>query len=160
MREKGVDMPDPQVLEDGDGGMGFSIGGPGGAKPASKDAFEKADAACRHFLAGIVQNKRGPQMSAEDQDKMLEFASCMREHGVDMPDPDFSSGGATIKIGGPGDGSGDGSGDGDQGARSDPNNETFKAAEEACHGLLPGGGPKNNSSGPGTDTIPVGKVNQ
>ncbi len=160
MRENGVDMPDPQVVEDGDGGMGFSMGGttdgaadgPGGTKPASKDAFEKADTACRHFLASMTQDKGGPQMSAEDQDKVLQFARCMREHGVDMPDPDFSGGGAMIKIGGPG--------DGDQGPRLDPSDETFQAAEEACQSLLPGGGPKNSRSGPGTDTVPGGKVNQ
>ena len=36
----------------------------------------------------------------EQQDAMLAFAKCMREHGVDMPDPDFGSGGGPVMIGG------------------------------------------------------------
>ncbi len=33
---------------------------------------------------------------------MLAFAACMREHGVDMPDPDLSGGGGGgFRIGGP-----------------------------------------------------------
>jgi hypothetical protein len=153
MRENGVDMPDPQVVEDGDGRMGFSIGGPGddsGGRQPSKEEFEKADTACRHFLADMVQDKGGPQMSAEDQDKVLAFARCMREHGVDMPDPDFSGGGVMIK-GGPGDG-----------ARPDfdPSSDEFQAAQEACQSLLPGGGLKGGGDGPSTNVVPEGSVNR
>jgi hypothetical protein len=151
MRDNGVDMPDPQMIEDGDGQMGFSVGGPDGGKPASKDAFEKADTACRHFLENMVQDKGGPQMSAEDQDKVLAFTRCMRDHGIDMPDPDFSSGGVMIKGGGPSD---EGSG-----PRFNPTGDEFKAAEEACRSLLPGGGPKNGTSGPSTNVAPDGTVN-
>jgi hypothetical protein len=152
MRENGVDMPDPQVVDDGDGQMGFSIGGPGndsGGRQPSKDEFEKADSACRHFLANMVQDKGGPQMSAEDQDKVLAFARCMREHGVDMPDPDFSGGGVMIK-GGPGDG----------GSRPDfdPSSDEFQAAQEACQSLLPGGGLKGGGDGPSTNLVPEGSV--
>jgi hypothetical protein len=42
-----------------------------------------------------------PAASLSPQQKALKFAQCMREHGVDMPDPDVSSGG-TVRIGGPG----------------------------------------------------------
>ena len=50
---------------------------------------------------------------------LLDYARCMREHGVDMPDPQFSSdgGGATIRQRGPG---------------PDLAPEERQAAEEAC----------------------------
>ena len=31
----------------------------------------------------------------------LEYAQCMRKHGVDMPDPQFKGGGMAMQIGGP-----------------------------------------------------------
>jgi hypothetical protein len=42
-----------------------------------------------------------PPPSLSPQEKALKFAQCMREHGVDMPDPDPADGG-NIRIGGPG----------------------------------------------------------
>jgi len=51
---------------------------------------------------------------------MLKYAQCMRDHGVDMPDPD-PNGGMTLQ-GGPGDES------------------KISAAQEACKNLLPNGG--------------------
>jgi hypothetical protein len=48
---------------------------------------------------------------------MLDFARCMRQHGVDMPDPTFSDGGARIEQrSGPG----------------KPTPEQQKSAEQAC----------------------------
>jgi hypothetical protein len=139
MRENGVDMQDPQVVQDDAGGGGeFSVGiGPGTG--TSKDDFRKADEACRHLIANVVQDKGGPAISAEDQDKLIAFSRCMRDHGIDMPDPDFSGGSAIIK-GEEGDGSG---------SRIDFNSDEFKAAEDACKGLLPGGGVKGG--GPSTN---------
>jgi hypothetical protein len=40
-------------------------------------------------------SKKGP--NAEDRTAMLDFARCMRQHGVDMPDPTFSDGGARVE---------------------------------------------------------------
>src|SRR4051794_32085321 len=33
------------------------------------------------------------------EDAALAFARCMREHGVDMPDPDTGGGGGVVKFG-------------------------------------------------------------
>lgn len=125
MREHGVDVPDPKS----DGGMVLvgpapGAGGPElGAEPPA--GFEEADRACRHFLEDLVQDGGGPA-DPKEQDRALKFAQCMREHGVDMPDPDFSKGGVQIKIGGEG---------------FDPTSETFKAAHKACGSLFgPGEG--------------------
>jgi hypothetical protein len=48
-----------------------------------------------------------------------QFAKCMREHGVDMPDPDPNTGMSAILNSG-----------------IDFNSPTFKAATEACKGLV------------------------
>ena len=150
MREHGVDVPDPQFSEGGSGGDGFIRVGPGPSSSSSEEAagpaggpppgFEEADKACRHFLEDLVQDAPGP-IDAEAQDRMLEFAKCMREHGVDMPDPDFSGGkgGFRAQIGAKG---------------MDPSSGTFQDAQKACGSLFgpdrPGGpgGPVVRGSGP------------
>jgi len=137
MREHGVDMPDPVVSADGR--MTVSIGSEGG-KPIDQKTMQAADEACKHLMPARPDG--GPsQMTPEQQDAMLAFAKCMREHGVDMPDPDFGSGGGPVMIGGDGI------------AFDSP---TFKAADEACRSILPdampglvgGGGPSVSGSGP------------
>ena len=35
-------------------------------------------------------------LDAKTKQAMLNFARCMREHGINMPDPKFSSNGATV----------------------------------------------------------------
>ena len=128
MREHGIDMPDPTV--DDNGGVMVQIGGPG-QEPGEALDREELDAAnkdCQQFLerAGTFEPP-----SAEDQKKMqeqaLEFSKCMREHGIDMPDPQFSTdgGGFNVSIGS------------EDGAASDEpmidfNSDEFEAASEAC----------------------------
>jgi hypothetical protein len=149
MRENGVDMPDPKVTT---GSGGEVMIDQGGGAPVTKEKMAAADKVCHHFMAAAAPNGQGPAMSAEDQDKILAFAKCMREHGIDMPDPDFSGGGFTIQAG-----SGDTntSSNGSKGPLDDPK---FKAANDACSSLLPGkmGQPGFNSdSGNGPDSSPV-----
>lgn len=67
----------------------------------------------------------GPVDQSEFQDAMLEFAECMREHGIDMPDPEFDEGGGGVQIGGPGEPDGGG-----------PSQEEFEAADEACSPIM------------------------
>ena len=81
MRKNGVDMPDPKP---GQASTAVSIGGKG----VSPEKIEKAMKACQN-VAGIPETK---PLSPEQQDKLVKFTACMREHGVDMPDPDFSGG--------------------------------------------------------------------
>ncbi|SDN21668.1 hypothetical protein SAMN04488074_14020 [Lentzea albidocapillata subsp. violacea] len=57
---------------------------------------------------------------------MVKFAQCMRDNGVDMPDPKESDNGAGIAIQAPGDGA--------------PDMEKMNAAHEACKQHLPNGG--------------------
>jgi len=111
MRDKGIDMPDPQM----DGG-GISMSIPQGTDKAKVDA---ANEQCKQFLPnGGEPMKADPEM----QEKMRKFAQCMRENGIaDFPDPGEDGG---IRI------------DGNQGGL-DPQSEAFKKAEAACKDFQP-----------------------
>ena len=148
MREQGIDIADPQTAG-GEGGPRIAIRKAAGAGAGKGfDDFQKANDACRHHLANMPQ---GPmkEMDQETKDALLAFARCMRENGVDMPDPQFENGGGIVRIGGP-DEKGIDRGSGD-----------FEAAHEACRHHLPGGGeggPSISVGGPGSGSAadPVG----
>lgn len=55
-------------------------------------------------VAGCGGEKETPAEPAADKNRqaMLDYARCMRENGVDMPDPTFDGGRVTMKVGGPG----------------------------------------------------------
>ncbi|GGO08310.1 hypothetical protein [Microbispora bryophytorum] len=76
MREHGVDIPDP-----GPDGRVRIIG-----KKGDEALMEKAMQACRHFMKDAVGDKLGGD-DPQARDRMVKFAQCMREHGIDMPDP-------------------------------------------------------------------------
>ena len=78
MRDNGIDMPDPQ------GGAMRAI--PMG-EGVDVDKMTKANDACKKLLPNGGEYK---EPSQEEKDKMREQAKCMREHGIDMPDPDFT----------------------------------------------------------------------
>ena len=64
-------------------------------------AMEEADKACRDLLpAGGMLGDPNATMDPALADQMLKFAQCMRDHGVDFPDPQFSGGGVMIQVGG------------------------------------------------------------
>src|SRR4029453_8304191 len=70
---------------------------------------------------------------ADDGDmgeQMRRFASCMREHGIDMPDPEVDSEGRVrMQIGeGPNEGG------------TPPDQAKFEASQKACQQSLPNGG--------------------
>jgi hypothetical protein len=107
MREHGVDVPDPGP----DGSLQFDAG-------AAVDRNQAVAAAsqCQRFLpnGGELTN-----LSPEQLEQGRAFAKCMREHGIDMPDPDPESGLSAILKGG-----------------IDFNSPEFKAATEACKGVV------------------------
>ena len=83
MRANGVDMPDPRP-------DGMIVMQPGSDQP-DQETMEKADLACaneREALQGSVA------AGADDfRDQALAMSRCMREQGVDLPDPTPSEGG-------------------------------------------------------------------
>lgn len=99
MREHGVDMADPQVDENG--GVQIQIGEPGdddaGRGAGLSDEMQDAMEACRELMPQGPITRDGDDFDpTEMQDELLEFAACMREHGVDMPDPEFSEEGGIM----------------------------------------------------------------
>jgi hypothetical protein len=70
----------------------------------------------------------GPRDSQEFQDAMLEYAECMRDHGIEMPDPTFDgNGGVTQRLP-------EGSA-GQVGPDGEPSEE-FESADEACRPII------------------------
>ena len=140
MRDNGVDMPDPQS-----GGRGLTIvGGANGIDPGS-DTFQKAQEACQRYLdsAGFGGQR---QLTQEQLDQQVEFAQCMRDNGIDMPDP-AADGSVSIRVRGQAGAGGAGPGG------IDPGSEEFQKAVDACQDVAPafgpgGGGPATNSESP------------
>jgi hypothetical protein len=128
MRSHGVpNFPDPTA-----GGGGISIGPGSGINPDSPQ-FQSAERTCQRLLP--AGKRASPADQAKMRDQLLKFSACMRSHGVpNFPDPQFSAGGARVKIGG--------------GSGINPNSPQFKQAQRECKQYLPGGG----KGGPGPTT--------
>jgi hypothetical protein len=121
MRQHGINMPDPKV--DANEGMVGML--PEGVSP-DDPKFKAAQQACQQYTPnGGQPTKPNPQQ----QQQMLAFARCMRQHGVNIPDPD-ASGGLDLR-----------------GFNSD--SPKFKAAQQACQQYTPNGGKQQTSSGGG-----------
>jgi hypothetical protein len=125
MREHGIDFPDPVNGR-------FQYRGEAG----DAEKMEEAREACGDILEGIA-----PQVSEEEeaelQEAALEFAKCMREHGIDFPDPQFEEGGGILQTM-------------PEGAEDDPK---FEDAQEACQPIFDAvqpDGPPAQEEGEGT----------
>lgn len=134
MRDEGiVDFPDPEV---GEGGV-VAMGGPDEGPVSDTDIaeLEAAQEAC----SPIIEEARGsmplpsPEEQAEMQDEVLAFSECMREHGIDFPDPVFSEDGASLSL---------------DRNDVDPQDPDFQAAQEDCGGKggFRVGGPSNDAA--------------
>ncbi|HEV7897881.1 MAG TPA: hypothetical protein VGP31_08580 [Planosporangium sp.] len=116
LRDHGMEVDDA----DPNGGGNLRIQASAGARDAGKG--KDAMRACQQYLpAGKLANADPQQM-----EQLRQFAACMREHGIDMPDPDPNNGGALQlpKGNGP--------------EKFNPDNPAFQAAEQACKDKLPG----------------------
>jgi hypothetical protein len=117
MRANGVNVPDPEV--DDEGRMKITMGAGRGTGNDPKK-MEAAQEKCQRLLPSGGEggpSKPDPQM----QDQLLKFARCMREHGIDMPDPKMDDGGIRLEIG----------------KDQDPDSPKFKQAQEACRQYAP-----------------------
>lgn len=139
MRREGVEMPDPEEVEGGsfvvggsaevqgeggggDGGGSMVAAAPVAGAPVGSGSlaeFEAADAKCSHLLPESAT--LSPEEEAELQDKMLEFARCMRQHGVDMPDPPANGPQVGVTL-------------------ADIEDPAFQKAQDACGSIMPGFG--------------------
>jgi hypothetical protein len=119
MRDHGIDMPDPQVNEEGEATMELP-----GVEGMSTEAIQAAEEECRPLLdqARSEGDRPSPEELAERQDQAVALAECMRGKGWDMPDPQIEEGGGIAienpeGLGGPG----------------DPEFDRFQEDMEACH---------------------------
>jgi hypothetical protein len=122
LREHGLDVPDPKP-----GGGGLVQIGPGeGGEPQKQ---RRAMEACEKHLRDVPPPKLSDEQKAEMRDAALAHARCMREHGIDFPDPKFGADGSiTVRIGPGG---------------VDPDDPKLREAERECQRLMPrpGGAP-------------------
>ena len=127
MRENGVELGDPIVDADGFATLDFeSIG------DVDQDDAEAAFRVCGDLLEGLAFGFEQLD-TAEFRDTLLEFAQCMRDQGVDFPDPDFTN---LFQL--PQEGEGEFTGPfGD----IDPDDPEFQAGLEECSFILAGFGP-------------------
>lgn len=113
LRDHGIDLPDPDPN---------ATGGAGGALRALQNVdrtkLQVALEACRDKLPNGGEL---PQLNQDQIAQLTKFTGCMREHGVDVPDPDPNQIALGLLR----------SGD------FDLNSPTFKAAFTACQSLLP-----------------------
>ncbi len=116
MRENGVDMPDPDP-----GQPGIQLQLPQG-DPDAEAAMEE----CRTLLpnGGDMQ-----ETDPDDLESLRAFTECMRENGIDMPDP-AADGGLSVPEG------------------VDPQSAEFQAAMTTCQPEL-NGAPIRLNRGPG-----------
>lgn len=131
MREQGIAMPDPVVHTDGSVGMQFP-------EDVDKGAFAAADEVCRHLLAQAYPADTANPDAAREQDALLAYARCMREHGIQMDDP-LGDGPGSVVV--------------PAYVEGDPNvaaNASFTAADDACKYLLPGKPGSSGSPGAGS----------
>ena len=144
MRAHRYDMPDPPVGGNGE----FRVTVNGGPGSLDMEEMQAAQEACQDLMPGPLGEPR--ELTAEEKDAMLGFAQCMRDNGIDMPDPVFEGGGMVSIGGGPGT-------EGCLGPAWDRCSEEFQAASEACRAefgeLMPGGGP-GGDGGPSVEVAP------
>jgi hypothetical protein len=141
MREHGIDMPDPQF--NGSGGGVFTAGKEGADNPVDKAKLDEAQQACQSYLDKVKQNAppMDPAKLEEEKQRLLDFAQCMRDHGIDFPDPQISTdgGGMQVEMGGPG---------------LDADSPAFKEANDTCStqvGMPTPAGGNGPSTGTATD---------
>ncbi|MDW3214754.1 MAG: hypothetical protein R8G01_12190 [Ilumatobacteraceae bacterium] len=136
MRDEGVDWPDPSTSADGSVDL---LGGQTLAQVAgsSPEATQAAADVCTPLIEGasFLPGGGSGTFDAETQDAFVEFAECLRDEGLEVSDPDFSSGGnPLVGLFGPG---------------FDPNDLDNAAAIDACSGIF-AGTPIGDAAGTGS----------
>ena len=131
LRDEGLDVPDPE-FDDGGNLRLRSLFEAGAEVDISREEMREGFDACSEYLEGIAQQFDRSDR-AEMEDRLYVYASCMRDNGYDMADPDFS----IERV--PGVGGGDGSGGGVGGgpfAGIDFSDPEFVTANAACQDIF------------------------
>jgi hypothetical protein len=134
MREHGVDV---QVAKSSGGGgaANLRITGRAAGIKGNIHSLEAAQQACAKYRPLGAKENLSPAERAQRQDQVLKFARCMREHGIEVPNPS-TTGGLGIQLRG-----------------VNPESPKFQSAQKACQSILPfprgsrGGGPSTSTQG-------------
>lgn len=116
MRDHGINWPDPEYI-DGEWELNLDE-----SVDLESPAFVEAETECAPLRrdggpdAGGVDNPADRAQQEADMEAMLAFASCMREQGIEFPDPQMDDEGNVSGPAGPMDGDW----------------EAFDTAREAC----------------------------
>ncbi len=152
MRDNGVeDFQDPSF--GADGSIQFGFGGPeegdGPFGGVPRETVQAAFQACDEHLGSLALGPGGGDFDpSEIQDNLVEFAACLREQGLDVDDPDFSSLGPGAADQTEGE-------DGGPvfvspfGSNFDPTDPEVQAAIEACQEFMGGFVRRGGPGGPG-----------
>ena len=100
--DQGIEVGDQTVGADGPlqlSPIEFAVESEGtGAEQPDFSAFEDMMAPCQELLSGIT-GVGSVADASEVGDAMVEYTQCMRENGVEMPDPGFSSDEGRVHFG-------------------------------------------------------------
>ncbi len=131
LRANGIDVSDSGTTSGAGGGAGGIFAALRNYPRAQVEAAEKA---CKQYLAAAFPQTTltAAQRAARTQE-LVKYATCMRSHGVDIPDP-TTSGGGSFAFGAGSAGSSN--------FRALLNTPAYKTANAACASLRPkfGGG--------------------
>lgn len=101
----------------------------GGSSPRVATLDHGGDTSSSSSDGGGDGGGNGVDAKTAFQDALLDYSRCMRDHGIDMPDPTFDGDGhaGVAVINGP---------TGGDGKLPDPNSQAFKDAEAACKPIM------------------------
>lgn len=120
MREQGLDVGDPG--EDGLVRVSPRRGERG--EPENPEKFRRAEQKCgRHMREAGPPPELSQERQHEFERKAVAFARCMREQGIDIPDPETDGRGGVMQ---------------ELPEGADPESARFREAEEECRGVAPG----------------------
>lgn len=112
MRDEGIDIGDPTIDADGNVSIGTTM-----SMISDHGALMAACDVCDDFIGGRPLGHGGEDRTAVD-DRLVNFAKCVRDNGYKLPDPDFSGTSGDIFPG------------------LDRQNPDYQAAEQVCEDLL------------------------
>ena len=115
MRQHGINTPDPKITADGVVQQPPHVEQPAEQKSPKRRAAEQA---CQQYLSNGGQARKP---NAQEQQQLVQFAKCVRQHGVNLPDPQITADGPELRYP----------------RGTDPDDPRLKAAEQACQQYLP-----------------------
>jgi hypothetical protein len=140
LQKTGITLPKRTPGQRHSGGPGGFLGGSGGPQLPAGVTRAQYEAAIKKCGGGTFPGRRGRSNNPVFKQAIAKFAACMRENGIEVPEPNTSGNGPVFNTKG-----------------IDTSSPQFKAAESKCSadlrssfqahpGYAPGGPPPSGSS--------------